>query len=50
MSSRNDGQWKAWKAKNRLPTLSTVLGKLAKAATFPHSHSFDDFFLYTGKD
>jgi hypothetical protein len=32
--------WKAWKAKIRLPTLPTVLGNRAKAARFPHSHSF----------
>jgi hypothetical protein len=42
MSCGNAGRWKAWKAKSRLPTLSTVLGKPAKAAAFPHSHSFDD--------
>ena len=46
MSCGNDGPWKAWKAKSRLPTLSTVLGKPAKAAGFPHSHSFDDWSLY----
>lgn len=46
MSCGNDGPWKAWKAKNRLPTLSTVLGKLAKAASFPHSHSFGDWSSY----
>jgi hypothetical protein len=27
-------------------TLSTVLGKLAKSASFPHSHSFDDCPIY----
>ena len=42
MNCGNDGPWKAWKANSRLPTLSTVLGKPAKAAGFPHSHSFDD--------
>ena len=46
MSCGNDGPWKAWKAKSRLPTLSTVLGKPAKAAGFPHSHSSDDWSLY----
>jgi hypothetical protein len=47
MSYGNDGPWKAWKAKTRLPTLSTVLGKPAKTAGFPHSHSFDDeSFIY----
>jgi hypothetical protein len=46
MSCGNAGPWKAWKAKSRLPTLSTVLGKPAKAAGFPHSHSFDDRSLY----
>jgi len=49
MSCGNDGPWKAWKAKSRLPTLSTVLGKPAKAAGFPHSHSFDNWSLYKGK-
>src|SRR4029450_12106473 len=34
MSCGNDGPWKAWKAKSRLSTLSTVLGKPAKAAGF----------------
>ena len=28
----NDGPWKAWKAKSRLPTLSTALGNPAKPA------------------
>jgi hypothetical protein len=28
----NDGPWKAWKAKSRLPTLSTVLGNHANPA------------------
>ena len=42
MSYGNAGPWKAWKAKTRLPTLSTVLGKPAKAAAFPHSHSFGE--------
>src|SRR6478609_1219605 len=46
MSCGNGGPWKAWKAKSRLPTLSTVLGKPANAAGFPHSHSFDDWSLY----
>ena len=46
MSCGNDGPWKAWKAKDTLPTLSTVLGKLAKSASFPHSHSFDDCLIY----
>jgi hypothetical protein len=46
MSYGNDGPWKAWKAKSRLPTLSTVLGKAAKAAAFPHSHSSDNWSLY----
>ena len=46
MSCGNDGPWKAWKAKSRLPTLSTVLGKPAKAAGFPHSHSSDDWSLF----
>ena len=46
MSCCNAGAWKTWKAKSRLPTLSTVLGKPAKAAGFPHSHSFDDWSLY----
>src|SRR5215212_9114091 len=32
MSCGNDGPWKAWKAKSRLPTLSTVLGKPQKTA------------------
>ena len=37
------GLWKAWKAKGRLPTLSTSpLGISPKAARFPHSHSSDD--------
>src|SRR3954447_20526062 len=49
MSCGNDGPWKAWKAKSRLPTLSTVLGKPAKAAGFPHSHSFDSEYLYKEK-
>ena len=38
MSCGNGGPWKAWKAKIRLPTLSTVLGNPARAAGFPHSH------------
>jgi len=46
MSCGNDGPWKAWKAKTRLPTLSTVLGKPATAAGFPHSHSSDDWSLF----
>jgi hypothetical protein len=46
MSCGNDGQWKAWKAKSRLPTLPTALVKPAKAAAFPHSPSFDDCPLY----
>jgi hypothetical protein len=46
MSCGNGGPWKEWKAKSRLPTLSTVLGKPAKAAGFPHSHSFDNWSLY----
>ena len=37
------GLWKAWKAKDRLPTLSTSpLGIPPKAARFPHSHSSGD--------
>ena len=36
--------WKAWKAKNRLPTLPTLLGNLAQTARFPHSHSSGDGF------
>ena len=35
MSYGNDGPWKAWKAKTRLPTLSTVLGKTRKDSGFP---------------
>ena len=35
MSCGNAGRWKAWKAKSRLPTLSSVLGKPAKQ---PPSH------------
>jgi hypothetical protein len=46
MSRGNAGPWKAWKAKSRLPTLSPVLGNPAKAAGFPHSHSFDSWYLY----
>jgi hypothetical protein len=34
------GLWKEWKAKNRLPTLSTSpLGISPKAGEIPHSHS-----------
>ena len=37
------GLWKAWKAKNGLPTLSTSPLEISpKAARFPHSHSSDD--------
>ena len=32
VSCGNDGPWKAWKAKPRLPTLPTALGNHAKAA------------------
>jgi DNA replication protein DnaC len=37
MSCGNGGPWKAWKAKSRLPTLSTVLGKpqRRRLPTFP---------------
>src|SRR3954465_14634761 len=46
MSCGNDGRWKDWKAKSRLAALSTVLGKPATAAGFPHSHSSDDWSLF----
>src|SRR5262245_53764903 len=37
------GLWKGWKAKSRLPTLSTSPLEISPtAARFPHSHSSDD--------
>ena len=37
------GLWKAWKAKSRLPPLSTSPLEISpKAARFPHSHSSGD--------
>ena len=50
MSCGNGGPRKAWKAKSRLPTFSTVLGKPAKAAGFSPSHSFDNWSLYKEED
>src|ERR1019366_10034025 len=40
VSCGNDGPWKAWKTQERFPTLPTALGNPAKAAGFPHSHSY----------
>src|ERR1039457_3984830 len=40
VSCGNDGPWKAWKNQERFPTLPTALGNPAKAAGFPHSHSY----------
>src|SRR5713226_6678695 len=38
------GLWKVWKAKTRLPPLSTAPWKSRrKQARFPHSHSSDDY-------
>src|ERR1051326_7797748 len=38
------GLWKAWKAKSRLPPLSTAPWKSRQTrARFPHSHSSDDY-------
>ena len=36
------GLWKAWKAKNRLPPLSTSPLEISPRARFPHSHSSGD--------
>jgi len=42
-SCGNAGLWKAWKAKSRLPPLSTAPWKSRhKQARFPHSHSSGD--------
>jgi hypothetical protein len=34
--------WKERKSKSPFPLFPHCLGKLAKTASFPHSHSFDD--------
>jgi hypothetical protein len=34
--------WKARKSKSPFPLFPHCLGKLAKTASFPHSHSFGD--------
>jgi hypothetical protein len=40
------GLWKAWKAKSRLPPLSTAPWKSRQTrARFPHSHSSDDYAM-----
>jgi hypothetical protein len=42
MAMEMAAMWDARKSKNPFPLVSHRLGKLAKTASFPHSHSFGD--------